>query len=91
MFEGRPPFTLLAPKQAAVAACLKGMRPQFQGLLRPRHERLKGLIARCWAPVPEDRPDFTELIPELEACLAQVKEWEAANKKKKKIFAGWFG
>jgi len=89
LLEGRPPFTLLAPKQAAVAACMKGMRPQFQALLRPRFERLKEVIERCWAPQPEDRPDFSDLIPELEACLQDVKKWEA-NGKKKKWYQGIF-
>jgi len=79
LLEGRQPFAFLTPEQGAAAASLKDIRPAFKALRRPRFNAMRRLIERCWAPKPEDRPEFEILVPQLEACLEEVKAWEGTK------------
>lgn len=37
------------------------------------------LMLDCWSPKPEDRPDFTKLVGEIEDLLRMHCDWEADN------------
>eukprot|EP00798_Chlamydomonas_sp_ICE-L_P028052 gene28052-31154_t len=73
LFEGSLPFSRFAPVDAAQAASLLGKRPEWSS--RPKNgEQLRQLIARCWAEKHEDRPEFDDIIVELEAMAEVLTE-----------------
>ncbi|KAI7841021.1 hypothetical protein COHA_005249 [Chlorella ohadii] len=74
LFEFQPPFAGMDPVEAARQAALYERRPEFVALMQPHPQKkeLRELIARCWAPNPEDRPAFVQLVKELEAILARI-------------------
>mmetsp|Transcript_2635 Transcript_2635/g.6192 ORF Transcript_2635/g.6192 Transcript_2635/m.6192 type:complete len:653 (+) Transcript_2635:298-2256(+) len=83
MFEGRPPFVMLEPQQAAVAAAINGLRPKFTELKKPgSRQKLRNLVEQCWAADRDTRPDFKDTIPILHECLQDaIKEEKQAKKK----------
>jgi serine/threonine protein kinase len=85
LFEGRAPFNLLDPMQAAVASSKKNMRPKFSLLTKnlSSHKKLQALIETCWAADPAQRPDFVEIIPRLKECMKDMKHEMHEVKKKK--------
>ncbi|KAG1673263.1 hypothetical protein FOA52_002543 [Chlamydomonas sp. UWO 241] len=75
LFEGLAPFHMLGPVDAARAAAVDLRRPTWgefnqHGKVVP--DVVKRLISACWAPDPEDRPEFEEVIDVLEECLRHV-------------------
>ncbi|PRW60891.1 Dual specificity kinase splA isoform A [Chlorella sorokiniana] len=74
LFEFQPPFAGMDPVEAARQAALYERRPEFVALMQPHPQKkeLRELIARCWAPNPEDRPAFVQLVKELEGILARI-------------------
>lgn len=63
MVTGGIPFADYSPLQAAVAVALNGARPLIPGNCPGS---LKSLIERCWHKVPKERPEFSEVLLELE-------------------------
>lgn len=61
------PYGDLEGVQAALAVMVQGLRPEVPA---DAHPRLGALIRACWAPVPEQRPDVSGVVAELEAILA---------------------
>ena len=54
--------------QAALAVMNRGMRPEIPPHTPPPFARM---MQSCWAPTPDQRPDFGWVVAELEA-MAQV-------------------
>lgn len=60
------------PVEAARDAALEHMRPTWSyknanDLIVPKE--MRDLVKECWAPYPEDRPDFLEIINKIQAWL----------------------
>ncbi|KXZ55947.1 hypothetical protein GPECTOR_2g1498 [Gonium pectorale] len=76
LFEGLPPYWNMDPIEAARAAALKGLRPQW-GPTNRRDQvipnRLKRLVETCWAADYESRPEFVEVIEMLEDISKEIK------------------
>jgi len=77
LFEGCPPFFDLDPITAAKSASIDNHRPPF---MQPNaHGRatpapIVQLIKRCWDPSPSKRPEFFEVVDELEAVLRTLPD-----------------
>ncbi|PNW74839.1 hypothetical protein CHLRE_12g507750v5 [Chlamydomonas reinhardtii] len=76
LFEGLPPYWNMDPIEAARAAALKGLRPTWGAT--NKHDqvvpaRLKRLVETCWSADYESRPEFVEVIEELEQVIKEVK------------------
>ena len=62
--------------KAVAQALAVGSRPDLAAMRKARKdcpEELMDIVARCWAQNPAERPAFTDLIPELENLLTDVK------------------
>jgi len=75
LFEGLPPFWSMDPVEAARAAALEHLRPQWGRL--NRHEQvvpaqLKELVERCWSPDYGQRPEFEEIVELLEEACSSI-------------------
>ncbi|GFR46936.1 hypothetical protein Agub_g8584 [Astrephomene gubernaculifera] len=85
LFEGMPPYWNMDPIEAARAAALKGLRPQW-GVTNRRDQvvppRLKRLVETCWAADYESRPEFTEVIEMLEEVAKEIKPELASEAKR---------
>ena len=58
---------LLQPSWPGLACrCTSTCPPDAQQMMACTLQELRELIARCWAPNPEDRPAFVQLVKELE-------------------------
>lgn len=71
------PYQGLPGLQAAMAVVGKGSRPQIPS---DTPGPLAELIQACWAPTPEQRPTFAEIVPRLKKMLEQVVEQEQLEK-----------
>ncbi|KAH0793069.1 TKL family protein kinase [Histomonas meleagridis] len=93
MATGKIPYDGLSPKEIYNQVVNKNYR-------LPLSERipkcLKNLISRCWSSSPNERPDFTEIVPIVPMILAnhpmlqsllQIKEYK---KQKLQIFTSLF-
>jgi len=66
---GAVPYAGFTPLQAAVGVVQKGLRPTPpEGC----HPALALLMAACWDAAPGARPDFSTLVVQLEALVAQL-------------------
>lgn len=63
MFSGEPPYQYQLPVQVAVGVVKNNLRPCQK---RIRNMRLKKLLAKCWDNEPAQRPQWDEIIAELE-------------------------
>ncbi|EFJ50688.1 hypothetical protein VOLCADRAFT_88470 [Volvox carteri f. nagariensis] len=76
LFEGLPPYWNMDPIEAARAAALKGLRPQW-GPTNRRDQvvppRLKRMVETCWSADYEARPEFVEVIEMLEEAAKELK------------------
>jgi serine/threonine protein kinase len=70
---GETPFRELEGMQAAFAVWSRGARPPMP-LDTPA--RLAALIRRCWAALPAQRPEFTEIVRELEVLVGELEGGE---------------
>ena len=75
LLEGIPAFWALEPVSAARAASgEQRLRPEWGSSARPPNRpavppRLRALVEACWAHDFGDRPEFVDVIAELEAAL----------------------
>lgn len=58
------PYSDMLAFQAATRVLTQGLRPEVP---RGTHPVLATLIKQCWAPVPDQRPSFTEIVARLAA------------------------
>jgi serine/threonine protein kinase len=78
LFEGIPAFWALEPLSAArAAASERRLRPEWDSSARPPNRplvpaRLRKLVEACWAHDFADRPEFVDVIAELEAALRDM-------------------
>lgn len=74
LFEHAPPFVGMDAVAAARAASTSHTRPSFVRLKEPKqlNAEIRELIARCWAPNPDDRPGFREVCAVLEGIIVRA-------------------
>jgi serine/threonine protein kinase len=78
LFEGVPAFWALEPLSAARAASgEQRLRPEWGSSARPVNRppvppRLRKLVEACWAHDFADRPEFVDVVGELEAALREM-------------------
>mmetsp|Transcript_18868 Transcript_18868/g.40627 ORF Transcript_18868/g.40627 Transcript_18868/m.40627 type:complete len:504 (+) Transcript_18868:214-1725(+) len=76
LFEGNPPFAQLDPVEAARSAALHHKRPEW-GKMNRHNEvvppKLKALVESCWASDYESRPEFDDIVDQLEAIARDIK------------------
>lgn len=82
LLEGYPPFYTLDPVQAARAAAVNNLRPEWgktnrRGLVVP--ETLKKVVEDCWASDFDDRPDFITIVTKLHTILDHLDESDAVK------------
>ncbi|CAN6688193.1 unnamed protein product [Malus baccata var. baccata] len=74
LLTGKLPYEHLTPLQAAVGVAQKGLRPTIPKNTPPK---LAELLEKCWQQDPAPRPDFSEIIENLqtlaEECLLAIQ------------------
>ncbi|CAN6554555.1 unnamed protein product [Malus baccata var. baccata] len=74
LLTGKLPYEHLTPLQAAVGVAQKGLRPTIPKNTPPK---LAELLEKCWQQDPATRPDFSEIIENLqtlaEECLLAIQ------------------
>ncbi|CAI5534163.1 unnamed protein product [Closterium sp. Naga37s-1] len=71
VLTGGVPFADYSPLQAAVAVALNGARPTIPESLP---ESLRSLIQRCWDKTPKERPEFSEILTELDRIAKEIQQ-----------------
>ena len=72
MVTRQVPFADIPPFEAVHLAATENLRPEI-----PPDCLLADLIGRCWSPVPDERPDFEEIIKiltELQSAAGSLHE-----------------
>eukprot|EP00884_Botryococcus_braunii_P010166 jgi/Botrbrau1/19150/Bobra.0077s0062.1 len=64
------PYEGLNGLQAAIGVLERGLRPEIPAGTVPALARL---MQECWAPVPEQRPSFDQIVPRLQAIFESVR------------------
>ncbi|CAI0407910.1 unnamed protein product [Linum tenue] len=79
------PYEYLTPLQAAVGVVQKGLRPTI-----PKHSnpKLAELLERCWQQDPARRPDFSEIIENLQQIAKEVGD-DLGDGRKEKSHGGF--
>ncbi|KAI0561505.1 Serine/threonine protein kinase [Gracilaria domingensis] len=70
IFMDERPFEYQISLVVARDVVIKNLRPSQK---RIKNERLKEIIARCWDANPELRPDWDEIISELQAAKREME------------------
>ncbi|CAI5458178.1 unnamed protein product [Closterium sp. Yama58-4] len=71
VLTGGVPFADYSPLQAAVAVALNGARPSIPASVP---ESLRSLIERCWDKTPKERPEFSEILSELDRIAKEIQQ-----------------
>ncbi|KAM1453955.1 hypothetical protein FF1_003546 [Malus domestica] len=69
LLTGKLPYEHLTPLQAAVGVAQKGLRPTIPKNTPPK---LAELLEKCWQQDPAPRPDFSEIIENLQTLAEEV-------------------
>ncbi|XP_050105085.1 serine/threonine-protein kinase STY46-like isoform X2 [Malus sylvestris] len=69
LLTGKLPYEYLTPLQAAVGVSQKGLRPTIPKNTPPK---LAELLEKCWQQDPATRPDFSEIIENLQTLAEEV-------------------
>ncbi|RXH87698.1 hypothetical protein DVH24_034598 [Malus domestica] len=69
LLTGKLPYEHLTPLQAAVGVAQKGLRPTIPKNTPPK---LAELLEKCWQQDPATRPDFSEIIENLQTLAEEV-------------------
>ncbi|XP_010436942.1 PREDICTED: serine/threonine-protein kinase STY46 [Camelina sativa] len=78
LLTGKLPYEYMTPLQAAVGVVQKGLRPTIPKNTNPK---LAELLERLWEQDATQRPDFSEIIEQLQEIAKEVGE-EGEEKKK---------
>ncbi|CAH8338582.1 unnamed protein product [Eruca vesicaria subsp. sativa] len=78
LLTGKIPYEYMTPLQAAVGVVQKGLRPTIP---KKTHPKMKELMERLWEKDPTLRPDFSELIEQLQEIAKEVEEEEEEKKR----------
>ncbi|KAJ8903585.1 hypothetical protein NDN08_004689 [Rhodosorus marinus] len=70
MFMNEHPYEHVLPLHAAMGVVKKNLRPTQR---KVKSEQLKKIIAKCWDGEPTNRPDWDEVITELESAASTDK------------------
>ncbi|KAJ3692837.1 hypothetical protein LUZ60_011932 [Juncus effusus] len=79
LLTGKIPYEYLTPLQAAVGVVQKGLRPTIP---KNSNAKLAALIERCWQQDPTNRPDFSEILENLQHISKEVAG-ESEHRKEK--------
>ncbi|GJP38183.1 hypothetical protein CLOM_g22638 [Closterium sp. NIES-68] len=71
VLSGGVPFADYSPLQAAVAVALNGARPAIPDSCP---QSLRSLIERCWHKTPKERPEFSEILTELDRIAKEIQQ-----------------
>ncbi|KAH0893826.1 hypothetical protein HID58_056255 [Brassica napus] len=74
----RIPYEYMTPLQAAVGVVQKGLRPTIP---KKTHPKMRELMERLWEKDPTLRPDFSEIIEQLQEIAKEVEEEEEEKKR----------
>lgn len=77
LFTEEKPYEFQLAIEAAVGVCKRNLRPSQK---RIKNERLRNIIARAWHQDPDLRPDWPEIIAELEAAKSEMCPPDASQK-----------
>ncbi|CAL1398115.1 unnamed protein product [Linum trigynum] len=85
LLTGKLPYEYLTPLQAAVGVVQKGLRPTI-----PKHSnpKLADLLEKCWQQDPALRPDFSEIIENLQQIAKEVGD-DLGDGRKEKSHGGF--
>ncbi|XP_031475250.1 serine/threonine-protein kinase STY46-like [Nymphaea colorata] len=86
LMTGKLPYDYLTPLQAAVGVVQKGLRPTIP---KNVHPKLAELLEKCWQQDPTLRPDFSEIIENLQKIAKEVG-CEGEDRRKEKSTGGGF-
>ncbi|KAL1190194.1 Serine/threonine-protein kinase STY46 [Cardamine amara subsp. amara] len=78
LLTGKLPYEYMTPLQAAVGVVQKGLRPTIP---KNTHPKMAVLLERLWEKDPTLRPDFSEIIEQLQEIAKEVGE-EGEEKKR---------
>uniref|UniRef100_A0A7S1TGK8 Protein kinase domain-containing protein n=1 Tax=Compsopogon caeruleus TaxID=31354 RepID=A0A7S1TGK8_9RHOD len=78
IFNDERPFDNLLPIHAAVGVVKRGLRPS-QKRLRMRNEQLADLLVACWDQNPISRPDWPQIIKELELAKSNMESQKSGE------------
>ncbi|KAF3509090.1 hypothetical protein F2Q69_00008505 [Brassica cretica] len=78
MDEHEIPYEYMTPLQAAVGVVQKGLRPTIP---KKTHPKMRELMERLWEKDPTLRPDFSEIIEQLQEIAKEVEEEEEEKKR----------
>lgn len=71
IFTDERPFEFQIAAVVALDVVRKNLRPSQKKI---KNERLKKIIARCWDPNPDLRPDWDEVISELKLAQTEMEK-----------------
>lgn len=71
IFADERPFEFQIAACVAVDVVKKNLRPSQKKI---KNDRLKAIIARCWDPNPDLRPDWQEVISELQLAQKEMEK-----------------
>ncbi|CAN6985873.1 unnamed protein product [Brassica oleracea var. botrytis] len=78
LLTGKIPYEYMTPLQAAVGVVQKGLRPTIP---KKTHPKMRELMERLWEKDPTLRPDFSEIIEQLQEIAKEVEEEEEEKKR----------
>ncbi|CAN6817246.1 unnamed protein product [Brassica oleracea] len=78
LLTGKIPYEYMTPLQAAVGVVQKGLRPTIP---KKTHPKMRELMERLWEKDPMLRPDFSEIIEQLQEIAKEVEEEEEEKKR----------
>ncbi|KAL0698623.1 hypothetical protein Bca4012_054745 [Brassica carinata] len=78
LLTGKIPYEYMTPLQAAVGVVQKGLRPTIP---KKTHPKMRELMERLWEKDPTLRPDFSEIIEQLQEIAKEVDEEEEEKKR----------
>ncbi|CAF2250681.1 hypothetical protein YC2023_096220 [Brassica napus] len=78
LLTGKIPYEYMTPLQAAVGVVQKGLRPTIP---KKTHPKMRELMERLWEKDPTLRPDFSEIIEQLQVIAKEVEEEEEEKKR----------
>eukprot|EP00271_Cylindrocystis_brebissonii_P000612 TRINITY_DN1072_c0_g1_i1.p1 TRINITY_DN1072_c0_g1~~TRINITY_DN1072_c0_g1_i1.p1 ORF type:complete len:618 (-),score=150.57 TRINITY_DN1072_c0_g1_i1:368-2221(-) len=87
LLTGKLPYADLTPLQAAVNVVQKNLRPAIP---RGTHPAVADMMERCWRTEVNDRPEFAELVVQLQEILKEVEEESESETRKDKRKGGFF-
>ncbi|XP_027180097.1 serine/threonine-protein kinase STY8-like isoform X1 [Coffea eugenioides] len=80
------PYSDLTPLQAAIGVVQQGLRPAIP---KHTHPKLVELLEKCWQQDPTHRPNFSQILENLQRIAKEVVD-EVEDRQKDKSIGGFF-